>query len=268
MSKFRICALAALLSALIMGAQAQQMPAPTQPPAKTAPQTQQVLPSYEGQNVSSVEVAGDPSLNQAQLLPMLPQKVGEPFSQEKVNASIAALNATGRFKGVQLQVVPDIKGVRVLLVVQPGMYFGMYSFPGALSNFAYSQLLQVSDYPPEGPYSITDVNNASAALVRSFQRNGFFLAKVNPTLQTDRKTGIVNVVFNTDLGKRARFGKVTIEGADAQETAHLNNVLHSIVARLKGSAIRQGKTYHLKTVQNATMYLQSAMSKQAHLGAT
>lgn len=244
------------------------MPAPSQPPAQTAPQTQQVLPSYEGQNVSSVEIAGDPSLDQNEFLSLLPQKAGEPFAQKKVDASILALNKTGRFKGVQLQVVPDIKGVRVLLIVQPGMYFGMYSFPGALSHFAYSQLLQISNYPPEGPYSISDVNNASAALVRYFQRNGFFLAKVSPTLQTDRTSGIVNVVFNTELGKRAKFGKVSIEGPNPQETADLKGKLHSILARLRGSAIREGKTYRLKTVQNATTYLQSAMSKEAHLAAT
>ncbi len=258
----------ALLLVLSLGMQGQQVPAPSQPPANTPPQIKQVLPSYEGQNVSSVEIGGDPSLDQSQLLPLLPQKAGEPFAQKKVDASIAALNATGKFKGVQLRVVPDIKGVRVLLVVQPGMYFGMYSFPGALKYFSYSQLLQVADYPPEGPYTVADVNNASAALVRYFQRYGFFLAKVTPTLQTDRTHGIVNVAFNTTLGKHAKFGKVTIEGTNPQETAHLTEVLHSILARMKGSAIREGKTYHWKTIQNANTYLQSALSKQDHLAAT
>ena len=258
----------ALLTTIILPATSQQMPAPSQPPAKTAPQTKQVLPSYQGQNVSSVEIGGDPSLDTAKLLPLLPLKAGEQFSQEKANESIAALQDTGKFKGVQLRVVPDIKGVRVLLVVQPGIYFGMYKFHGALGPFSYSQLLQVSNYPPEGPYTKADVNNASAALVRYFQRNGYFLAQVKPELQVDRQHGLVNVAFNTTLGKKAKFGKVTIEGASPQETAHLTQVLHSILARLRGSAIREGKTYRLKTVQNATMYLQSAMSKQAHLSAT
>ena len=246
----------------------QQMPAPSQPPAKTSPLTEEVLPSYEGQTVSSVEVAGEPDIVESQVLPMLPQKAGEPFSKAKVDASLAALRATGRFKGVQVRVVPDIKGVRVLLVVQPGVYFGMYSFPGALDHFTYAQLLQVSDYPPEGPYSIVDVNRAQAALVKFFQRSGYFLAQVKPGLLTDRTHGITNVVFQTTLGPRAKFGKVTLEGATPQETAHLHQVLTSILARLRGSAIRTGKTYSLKTVQNATQYLQSALMKQAHLGAT
>jgi len=266
------CAAPALivLFATVMLAQVQQVqpPASTEPPAKTSPETKQVLPSYEGQTVSSVEIAGQPDLNQSKLLPLLPQKAAQPFSKEKVEQSAAALRSTGQFKAVQVQIVPDIKGVRVLLVVQPGMYFGMYRFTGALGHFGYTQMLQIANYPPEGPYTNSDVNNAKASLVRYFQRNGFFEAQVKPELQQDPSHGIVNVDFITDLGRRAKFGNVTLEGATPQETAHLQSVLKSIMARLRGSAIRSGKTYHLKTVQNATRYLESALMKQDHLGAT
>src|SRR5438270_7771529 len=73
---------------------------PTQSPSqtpKTAPQVAKVLPSYEGQKVSSVELAGQPNVNTAQLLPLLAQQAGQPFAQTKVDASIAALKRTGRF---------------------------------------------------------------------------------------------------------------------------------------------------------------------------
>jgi outer membrane protein insertion porin family len=246
---------------------AQQPPASTQPPAKTAPQTQQVLPTYEGQTVSSVEVAGQPNLDQAQLLASLPQKVGEKFSREKVNQSIDVLRAMGRFKDVQLQVVPDIKGVRVLLIVQPGMYFGMYRFPGAVGRFSYSRLLQIANYPPEGPYSVVDVNNATSALTKFFQRTGYFQAQVRPELQQDPPHGLVNVTFHTTLGKKAKFGNVTMEGASPEETRHLQGKLESIMARLRGSAIRQGKTYSLKRIQNATQYLENTLVKEERLGA-
>lgn len=270
MGTFRISAVLALLFAgtLALHSQDVKPPASQQPPAKTAPAIQQVLPTYEGQSVASVEIDGDPDLNQAKLKPFLALKAGDKFSQAKVDQSVAALKATGRFKDVQVQLVPEIKGVRIMLVVQPGIYFGMYRFTGALSQFSYSQLLQVSNYPPEGPYSDSDVNAASAALVRFFQRNGFFQARVNPTLATDRSHGLANVDFVTTLGRKAKFGKVTLEGTSPEETAHLQAVLKSIMARLRGSSIREGKSYSLKTVQNATQYLQTALMKQDRLGAT
>ncbi|MGZ4813868.1 MAG: POTRA domain-containing protein [Terriglobales bacterium] len=267
MGTFRHSAFVALLVTSVLVLQAQQPPASTEPPAKTAPQTEQILPSYEGQNVSSVEIAGQPNLDQTKLLPLLAQKAGQPFSRAKLDESVKALMATGRFKAVQVQVVPDLKGVRVLLVLDPGMYFGMYLFPGAVGPFPYSQLLQISNYPPEGPYTNGDVNSATDTLLRFFQRNGYFKATIEPELQQDAPHGIVNVIFRTTLGKKAKFGKVTLEGATPQETTHLQDVLKSLMARLRGSAIRQGKTYSLKTVQNATRYLESQLMKQDHLGA-
>ena len=259
--------MALIATVISLMSRAQQPPVATQPPAKTAPQVKQVLPSYEGQNVSVIEVAGQPDLDQEQVLSLLAQKAGEPFSRAKVDESVAALKATGRFQDVQIQLVPDLKGVRVLLVVQPGMYFGMYRFPGALGHFSYSQLLQMANYPPEGPYANSDVNNAKAALLRYFQRNGYFLAEIKPELQQDPQHGLVNVIFHTTLGKKAKFGNVTMEGASPEQTAHLQSVLKSTLARLRGSSIRSGKTYSLKTVQNATRYLENALIKEDRLGA-
>ncbi|HVZ16624.1 MAG TPA: POTRA domain-containing protein, partial [Terriglobales bacterium] len=264
---FRNSALVALVSVTLL-LQAQQLPAPNQPPAKTDPQTKEVLPSYEGQNVSSIEIAGEPNFDEQAILPSLPQKAGQPFSQAKINESANVLMATGRFKAVQVKIVPDVNGVRVLLVVQPGMYFGMYFFPGAVGPFAYSQLLQIANYPPEGPYTNEDVKTASNLLLRFYQRNGYFHAQIKPELRQDRQHGIVSVVYRTTLGKKAKFGNVTIQGATPEDAAQLKGKVTSLMARLKGSAIRPGKTYSLKTVQNATRYLENSLMKQGHLAAT
>jgi outer membrane protein assembly factor BamA len=238
------------------------------PPASTPPQEKQVLPTYEGQNVSRVELAGRPDLKTDELQSMLPLKAGQPFSRAKIDESVAVLKSTNQFQDVQLRVVPDINGVRVMLILQPGLYFGMYEFPGAVGRgFSYSRLLQVSNYPPEGPYTQADVTNATATLVHFFERNGYFEAKVEPRLTTYPKDQLVNVTFETTLGRRAKFGNVDLEGASPEQTKHLHRVLRSLMARLRGSAIRPGKRYSLKTLQNATQYMTNALMKQDHLDA-
>src|SRR5437868_15518952 len=87
------------------GAQTGPTAQPQQAP-RTAPQVQQVIPSYEGQNVSSVELAGRPDLNTDSLVPLLAQRAGEPFARAKVDQSIAALQNTGRFQAVEMEVRP------------------------------------------------------------------------------------------------------------------------------------------------------------------
>src|SRR5579862_7056136 len=112
---------------------AAQDKAQKQAPA-TAPQVQAVLPSYEGQNVVSVEIAGRPDLDQQKLQSILAQRPGEPFSQSKVAQSIATLKSSAQVesaqvKEVRLEIRPQADGIRVLLVCEPAIYFGIFDFP-------------------------------------------------------------------------------------------------------------------------------------------
>jgi len=230
-----------------------------------------MLAAYDGQKVSSIELAGHPDLDDRELLPLLQQHAGEAFDSNKVERSVAAIRATGKFgdvqlNDVQLNVIPDVDGVRVLLILQPALYFGIYKFPGA-KGFPYSRLLQVADYPPDGPYTRRDPANATTALLKFFQENGYFLAQVVPHLEPDPAHGIVNVRFDVSLGLRARFGSVTLEGASDAQAAFLQPRLLSMSARLRTAAIRAGKPYSLKTIQNATTYMQNLLVKQDRLGA-
>src|SRR5579871_4024083 len=68
---------------------------PNQPPATespaTPPETAQLISSYEGQNVSSVILAGRPDLNLEEFAPIMTQKANEPFSRDKVEQTADAL---------------------------------------------------------------------------------------------------------------------------------------------------------------------------------
>jgi len=236
-------------------------------PARTAPQEVQAMKSYEGQRVSSLEIAGRPDIDPAALEPYLAQKVGEPFSNAKIQQSVENLKSGAAQQDVQVQVFPDVNGVRVMLILQPGMYFGMYDFPGALKHFPYTRLLQVAEYPPEGPYSIKDVERATHALITFYKRSGYFQAEVKPEIISDARHGIVNVNFHTVLGKKAEFGDVVLQGTTPQQTAELQKKLTSFMARLRSAAIRRGKKYSQPTLSNASKYLESTLAKKDYLGA-
>jgi outer membrane protein insertion porin family len=232
---------------------------------RTAPQVQEVMPSYEGQKVVTVEFAGQPGLDQNGLQPFLAQKQGEPFAREKVDQTIAALKSSGKAKEVELEVRPVPDGVRVMFVLQPAIYFGIYTFPGA-GRFAYSRLLQVADYPPRGAYSSIDVDNTTRLLVRFFQQNGYFEAEVHPKLRNDDAHHLVNVDFYVTLKRHAKFGKVIFQGAPSNLEPKLQHDLTSLRARIRESAIRGGKRYSLRAVQRATQYLESKLIEADYLG--
>jgi outer membrane protein assembly factor BamA len=246
--------------------QASPKPASSGTPA-AMPQSLEALEAYVGQKVSSIELAGRPGLNDDEFSSLFVQHAGEPFDPDKVERTLAAIKGSGKFQDVQLSVVPDVEGIRVMLVLQPGLYFGIYDFPGSTKEFSYSRLLQVANYPPEGPYSRRDVTQAAESMTKFLQQNGYFLAKVTPQLDSDAAHGLVNVRFVMELGVKARYGTVTLDGASAEQTARLQAKLKSKMARLLGYAIRRGKSYSLKSIQSATQYMQSALVNQDRLGA-
>lgn len=233
---------------------------------KTAPQVREVLSSYEGQNVVAVELAGRPEYEQLQLGSLIVQKPGEPFSQAKIDQTMAALKRSGKVEDVELEIRPQADGVRVMFVLQPAIYFGIYTFPG-VRRFPYSRLLQVSDYPPRGAYSRLDVDNAKSALTTFFQRNGFFAASIFPRLQNDTVHGLVNVSFEAVLGRHAKFGSVVFKGAPPEIEPKLQDAVRSLHARIRAAAIRKGKPYSLPRIQRATQYLESRLISEDYLGA-
>src|SRR5712692_1198373 len=116
-----------------------------------AQQPQQPI-SYEGERVAFVDLVARPGVDVESLRPLILQKAGEPYSNEEIQSSVAALGRTGQFSKVEVEVTPEAAGLRVVFVMQPAFYIGMIYFPGALKVFTYPRLLQVVNYPAEEPY--------------------------------------------------------------------------------------------------------------------
>ena len=236
--------------------------------AQEIPTPSNLLPSYEGQQVSTIELAGRPDLSEEEvkrLQSLIKQKQGQPFSLDDINASIAALKSSELVKDVRLDVTPEANGIRVSFVLQPAYYIGMYQFPGALHVYSYSRLLQISNYPMQGPYSPVAVANAQSALAQHFRRGGFFQSQVTTSLDLDREHHVVNVIFPTDLNRRANFGNLTITGTTPEEAARLEKSVQTRMARIRRVAIREGKPYSYGRLRSAEQYFQRQLADRGYL---
>lgn len=233
---------------------------------QTAPSTEEMLSSYDGQTVTSIQIAGQPHLNASHFASLFAQKAGQPFSHTKVDKTAAALKKSGKFKAVRIRIEPEANGIRVVFVLEPAVYFGVFQFPGA-KQFSYPRLLQVANYPTQRAFDAADVEQDRGKLVTFFRQQGYFHATVRPQVQVDSARGIANVVFHVHLGRQAKFGVTQISGASPRNTAYLKRKLKSIPARLRGSAIRPGKAYHYSTITRARRYLQHLLKSKSLLGA-
>src|SRR5438876_281762 len=132
--------------------------------------------SYEGQMVGAVELVADPRINLDAFRGLVEQKAGEPYSNQKVRASISALQKTERFNKVEVKVKPDPGGLQVSFVLEPAFYIGVLQFPGAVKAFTYTRLLQVANLPDENLYEnarlLHSVRSLRAMLTRSSLKTG------------------------------------------------------------------------------------------------
>ena len=236
-------------------------------PTPPNPATDAQIPSsYEGQNVTEIEVTGRPQSSAAEFEPLFAQKAGEPFSTDRVNSTLAALKASGKAQNVRVEVDAQADGVRVLFMLEPAVYFGIFQFPGA-ERFNYSRLVQVANFQAQTPFNVPDVEKDRQALITFFRQQGYFEAKVNAEVKLDSANELANLLFNCQLNRAAKFGALDIVGDDAEEIASLNHSLQTFLSRARGSAIRPGKSYHYTTLTKAAEYLQSQLEKKGRLGA-
>lgn len=234
---------------------------------KVSAQLEQEFSAYEGQNVTSIVLAGRPHLDVSQYTPLFIQKPGKPFSLSEIQQTVDAVKQKGHFQEVRLMVEPQADGLEVLLVLEPAVYFGVFTFTGS-GWFPYSRLLQVTNYPPETAYNAEDIRRAVDNLLAFCRQEGYFEAKIVPETEVASRAGVANIVFRMDLGRHSRFGEVTIDGVPPEEAAKLKGSLGGIWARLKGAAIRPGRPYHHSTVTKATRLLEGKLAGKGRLAAT
>jgi outer membrane protein insertion porin family len=233
---------------------------------ETSPFTAEMLSSYDGQEVVSVQLAGRPDLDQAEFASVLLQKPGQPFSASKVRQTAMALKRKGKFAAVRIQVRPEANGIRVVFVLEPAVYYGVFEFPGA-ERFSYPRLLQVANYPAQRAYDEADVKQDADALLAFFRQQGYFRATVHPQVNVNAAQGIADVTFNTSLGKQAKFDSSNFQGLSPQQAAAFEHKLHSIWARLRGAAIRPGKPYRYGSMIRAQRLLQNSLESKGFLSA-
>jgi outer membrane protein insertion porin family len=222
-------------------------------------------PVYDGQTVGAIDLIGNPHRDVEALRPLVEQKSGETYSQSKVEASVAALERTGQFPKVEVNIVPDPAGLRLNFLLEPAYYLGMINFPGATKTFSYTRLLQVADLPDEDPYDPTRVAASEKALQNFLRRNGYFKAAIHTDREIDDAHQLVNLTFSVTLGKQARVADVTFQGADASEASRLLHSLRSLHARLTGGLLKQGKPYTPERIKAATALIKRSLAQQHRL---
>lgn len=224
--------------------------------------------TYNGQNVSRISLIANPHRDMQDLYPLVTQKTGEPYSQNKVDADAAALQKAGHFEQVKASVVPEVSGLRVQFLLEPAYYLGVVEFPEATRLFSYTRLLQVANLSDEDPYDSAQIPVAEDALRDFLRRNGYFQSDVHAQPAIDDSHQLVNVSFAVRIGKRADISSISIDGPNEPEKARLLHSVQSLRARLARGLLKPGKPYSQARIKAATTLMKKTLTGQNRLASS
>jgi outer membrane protein insertion porin family len=216
---------------------------------------------FDGQNVSSVEVAARPEVDVQAMRKLIQQQSAKPFSTTAIRQSAAALEQTHLFSQVQVSVEPENDGLRVLFVLQPADYVGIIQFSGTGTRFPYTELLQAVNIPEQSPFVPELEDQAQKGLLDFLHKRGYFTAAVQTQVQRDEQHKIVNLIFQCRLEQQARVREIVFDGLSQQESADVRGALRGVWARLKHVSLRPGQKYSEPKVTKSIDFIRDHLRK-------
>jgi outer membrane protein assembly factor BamA len=213
--------------------------------------------NYEGENVIAIDLASRPDADVEYLRSLIVQKPGEPYSNAKIQQSIAAVMATREFSSGRVQVSPENGGLRLTFILEPAYYLGLVRFPGAVPPFTYTRLLQVVTFSDGTPFLKRQMDDATGALQTFFARDGFFAAVVKPRTETDSEHKLVNPTFEVTLNRRAKVGAIDFEGLSEADAQRERGVLSPLLNRFRKGRLKRGVPFTAQRIQAAVEMIRS-----------
>jgi outer membrane protein insertion porin family len=182
------------------------------------------MADYVGKTVLTIELPG--VRDASRLLPMLPQKVGQPLDRDQVRDSVRVLFATGRFADIQAEVTTSGSGVILGFTSSPNYFVGAVAMEGAPGHPNTNQVVNATKLQLGELYTTDKLNRALQNIRQLMQENGYYRARVtsDSTLRPD--THQIDITFRVAAGQAAHVGYVNVTGHSSFSQAQVENIAH------------------------------------------
>ena len=220
---------------------------------------------FQGQTVSSVEIAARNGVDIQAMRSLVQQEAGKPFSIEAIRASVTALRQTHLFSKVQVIPQPDQAGIRVLFILQPAEYVGIIQFPGTGTRFPYTALLQAVDIPEQSPYFAELETGGEKGLLTFLHKQGYFASEVHAEVQHDDAHSIANLIFHCTLKRQARVRNIVFNGLSDERSAGVRTALRGVWARFRGVSLKPGQKYSEPHITKTIDFIRGHLRKDGQL---
>ena len=169
---------------------------------------------YEGKPIEQVQFLPESQpITHADRDRLVALRVGQPLHLADVRSTIKQLYRTGEYSNVAIETAEDGQGVSLVIRTTEQHFVGAVEVHGKESiPPSQGQLAGASRLELGNPFSDEDLQNAVTNIRSLLQRNGLYLATIDPKVESDPEHQQVAFTFQVSPGKRARFVEPVVEG--------------------------------------------------------
>jgi len=169
--------------------------------------------AFEGKPIVDIQFPNGQPLDPADLARVQPLRKGQALHSSDVAHAIDGLFATGRFDDIIVEAEPASEGVTVRFVTRSAGFLGGITVEGkVMESPNRAQVESATQLSLGAPFQDDDVTQAVDRIHRLLQSNGFYEAKITPTVERGDDAQQIFLTFRIQEGKRARYDTPAITG--------------------------------------------------------
>ncbi|OYW07647.1 MAG: hypothetical protein B7X34_10505, partial [Acidobacteriia bacterium 12-62-4] len=183
---------------------------------------------YEGRRIASIDYQPESQpYTRTNLERLNPVKPGDVFAIEAISTAIETLFDSGRFEDVSVDAALTATGeVNLTFRTVPAWFIGGVAVAGATDPPSDGQLTTAAKLELGQSFTEDYLIEATQSILSSLRNNGLYRATVEPRFSYDPLTQQVQIQFQINAGKRARFVDPVFTGESKRTPASLFRATH------------------------------------------
>jgi outer membrane protein insertion porin family len=176
--------------------------------------------TYEGRSVVAIRFdPADQPLPPAELaIGVEPLKAGNTLHPGDLHLAMEHLFATGRYRDIAVDIKEEGSGIAVSFVTVAERFVRGVVVTGAAEPPSAGQLANTTKFDLGQAFRQTQMRQATESILDNLRLNGLYGAKVNSRIEPVNIAEQVDLFFDIDPGKRARYDTPVIKGTDLKKT--------------------------------------------------
>ena len=173
--------------------------------------------------IDDIKITGNKRLSKESIIVFSEIKLGENYDADRLNAVFKNLYNTDFFKDIDIRLEKNILIIGVVenLIIEDIIY------DGVKNKKIVEAITDISKLKSRSAYTVSALSNDVVNIKNLLQNAGYYFVDVKTSLDTNIKNNTVKVIYNIDLGKKAKISKIIFVGDKKFKNRKLSNIITS-----------------------------------------